>query len=137
MLDTALSAAKRRATADRSKSNRSSVTNGRRDFVEADGRSAWARRFRDLCGIYAAHIGGAPTPPQESLIRRIAALDVESEKMEGALAEGRKDDVDLELYNRVAGTMRRLLADLGFESSKRDITPNPLADHFARPVGKP
>lgn len=109
---------------------RSRVENGAL-FVEADARSAWARRFKGLCEVYAAHIGGNPTAPQLALIRRIASLDVECERLEGDMAEGRP--VDLDLYNRLAGSQRRLLDQLGFKAAARAGF-NPLADHFSRPV---
>ena len=103
-------------------------------FVEADGRSAWARRFRSLVEGYGAHIGGAPTLPQQALIRRIAALDIEAERIEGLMAEG--SPVDVAEYARQASTQRRLLQQLGFKASKAPLTPaeSPLAAHFAQPV---
>jgi hypothetical protein len=100
---------------------RSRVSNGSSLFVEADARSAWSRRFKDLVAIYAEHIGGNPTAPQSSLIRRIATLDCETEKMEGDLAEGKP--VDIDCYNRLCGNLRRLLEQLGFEATKRDSAP--------------
>lgn len=100
--------------------NRSRVENGAL-FITADGRSAWARRFRGLIETYTTHIGGKPTPPQVALIRRIATMDIEAEAMEGRLAEGQ--EIDRDLYNRQAGTQRRLLEQLGFEGSRREAVP--------------
>jgi len=102
---------------------RSRVSNARGLFVEADGRSAWARRFRDLCGVYTAHIGGNPTAPQTSLIRRIAGLDCELERLEGLLANGKRVEVDFDAYSRWSGQQRRLLEQLGFQAAQRDVTP--------------
>ncbi len=106
------------------------MTNGRSPFVEADARGPWARRFKDLCGLYSDHIGGAPTAPQLSLIRRIATLDIECERVEGLLAEGAKD-VDVDAYSRWSGNLRRLLEQLGFQETKRDKAPT-LDDIIAR-----
>lgn len=112
----------------------SRVGNGTSLFVEADARSAWARRFRDLVQGYSVHIGGAPTLPQQSLIRRIAAMDIEAERAEGCMASGQP--VSMSEYAKQAGGQRRLLAQLGFKASKPAITPadSPLAAHFASPL---
>jgi hypothetical protein len=37
---------------------RSRVSNGKRTFVEGDGRSPWARRWRDLIEAHVADMGG-------------------------------------------------------------------------------
>ena len=100
------------------------VTNGRSPFVEADARGPWARRFKDLCALYADHIGGNPTVPQQSLIRRIATIDIECERVEGLLAEGARD-LDFDAYSRWSGNLRRLLEQLGFQEMKRAKAPTP------------
>lgn len=111
--------------------NRSRVSNGATLFIEADGRSAWARRFADLVATYQEHAGGNVSAPTAALIRRIASLDLECERLEGELANGRPIDVDL--LNRLAGGQRRLLAQLGFQAAAR-VAVNPLSDYFSRPV---
>jgi hypothetical protein len=103
---------------------RSRVTNGRRLFVEADARSAWGRRFRDLLFLHCEDLGGAEnlSECQLSLIRRMATLEIELEKLEGNLAEGRT--IDLDVYGRVSGHLRRIVETLGVHRVKRDPTPN-------------
>lgn len=111
---------RRKKTAETLLSTRSRVENGAL-FIEADGRSAWARRFKGLLETYSRHIGGAPTQPQISLIRRIATMDIEAERVERMLAEGQR--VDTEAYTRAASAQRRLLEQLGFEQSAREDVP--------------
>ena len=76
----------------------SAVTSGRKLFVEGDGNSPWSRRYRDLIGGYAADLGGAEmlSEAQKSLIRRVSAIDLACEEMEGRMSQG--EDVDAELH---------------------------------------
>jgi len=102
---------------------RSRVTNQRSLFVESDARGAWPRRFRDLCEAHAADLGGLShlSEAQKSLIRRVATIETQLEKLEGALSEGKP--VDLDAYGRAAGQLRRLLETLGMKRIARDVTP--------------
>lgn len=119
--------------------NRSKVTNERLRgrvttkslFVEGDGRTPWARRYRDLVALYADDAGGLATLPELklSLIRRAAALTVECERLEGELAEGKA--VDIELLARTSSHLRRIAESIGLDRVKRDVTPS-LADIAAR-----
>lgn len=119
---------------DASKRKRSSVTNGTKAFIEGDGNSPWYRRFKDLLALHVEDLGGPEllSEAQISLCRRAATLEVELERIEGQLSLG--NDADLDAYNRHAGGLRRILETLGVERVKRDVTPNPLADHFSRPA---
>lgn len=116
--------ASRSSTDDRPKKTRSRVTNGRSLFAEADARGPWARRFRDLCEAHVNDLGGAVllSEAQRSLVRRASTIEVELEKLEGALAEG--EPVDLDGYGRAAAQLRRILESLGLERRARDITPD-------------
>jgi hypothetical protein len=61
----------------------SQVTTGKRCFVDlGDGRSAWGRRWRDLCLSHANDLGGTEilTEVQVSIIKRVAALECEWRK---------------------------------------------------------
>jgi hypothetical protein len=108
----------------RARTVRSAVTNRKRLFVEGGGRSAWARRYRDLLELHADDLGGAGllSEAQHSLIRRVATLEIELERLEGRLSEG--NDVDLDVYARTASHLRRILETLGIERAKRDVTPD-------------
>ena len=92
----------------------SRVSNGSALFVEKiDGRSPWSRRFRDLIELHLADLGGPDNvnEAQCALIRRIATLECECERLEGDFAKpdriaGMKA---LDLYSRLSNTLRRLL----------------------------
>jgi hypothetical protein len=102
--------------------NRSAVTNGRSLFIERiDGRSPWARRFRDLLELHVSDLGGpeACSEAQCSLIRRVAALEVELERMEGQFARAPAKADALDLYQRMTNTLRRTLQALGLERKAR------------------
>ena len=104
---------------------RSRVSNGNGLFVERiDGRSLWARRFRDLLELHVTDLGGPDvcSEGQCSLIRRIAALEVELERLEGKWAKdgGCTDASALDLYQRMTNTLRRTLQALGLERRPRE-----------------
>jgi hypothetical protein len=118
------------------RSKRSQATNGTRYFaVGGVGNSAWTRRFRDLNHAYQEDKGGADhiSAAQKSLIRRVATLEVELESMEAVLSEG--GYVDIELYGRITGHLRRVLETLGLERKARDaneITLRTYTDQMQR-----
>src|SRR5689334_13287246 len=90
---------------------RSKVTNGRSLFVAGgDGRGAWARRLRDVVEAHVSDLGGADniSEAERSIVRRIATLTVELERLEAKFAIGKGSDSDLDLYQRAAGNLRRL-----------------------------
>jgi hypothetical protein len=83
----------------------SPVTGGKRVFLDslADGRSAWARRWRDIVLLHTADLGGYETlsEAQISLCKRAATLETQLESWEGQMSTGQP--VDIELY----GGLRR------------------------------
>lgn len=110
---------------------RSRVTNARLKnrvstkalWADVDGRTPWARRYRDLVALFADDAGGLETMPEIklSLIRRAAALTVECERLEGDLAEGK--NVDIDALARVSSHLRRIAESIGLDRVKRDLTP--------------
>jgi hypothetical protein len=71
--------------APRPRNNRSAVSNGRRTFAaEADGRSVWTRRWRDLVIAHLVDLGGEEiaSAAQVALARQAATLEIELEKQE-------------------------------------------------------
>jgi hypothetical protein len=113
--------------------NRARVTNGKCLLPHVDGRSAWARRFRDIVGAYAADQGGDDglSEGRRSIIRRCACLQTELELLETRFAlAGGAEAGDLDLYQRTAGNLRRLLEALGLDRQPKDITPD-LASYIA------
>lgn len=132
------------ALALHSPSNRARVTNARMKkgalsakalFVSADGRSPWARRYRDLVAQLASDAGGieALSELKLSLVRRAAALTLECERMEDALASGKSVDVDT--LARVAGHLRRICETIGIDRAARQ-SKTTIADIAARHAAK-
>jgi hypothetical protein len=115
----------------RSITNRSAVTNGA-ILPGVDGRSAWARRLRDLIELHVADLGGADniSEAEKAIVRRAATLICELERMEVefAVAEGSSESA-LEVYQRAANSMRRLLESVGLQRRSRDVTPT-LAEYL-------
>jgi hypothetical protein len=108
---------------------RSAVTNGRRLFVIGNGKSPWARRWRDLVEAHAGDIDHRGieylTTAQQSLVRRVATIEVQLEAVEGQLSEGKA--ADLTAYASASGHLPRLLETLGIERRQpKDVTPDPL-----------
>jgi hypothetical protein len=114
---------------------RSAVTNGSAILTDTDGRSLWARRFRDLCALHTADLGGLDqiSEGEKALIRRCACLNVELERLETQFADvGQADLQSLETYQRASNSLRRLLQALGLERRARDVGPT-LSDILRGP----
>ena len=103
---------------------RSRVTTGRAVFVEGDGYSRWARRYRDLISAHCQDLGGVDllSEAQLSLIRRASTLELECEQAEGKLSMGQ--EIDLDLYQRMLNSLRRALETLGIERRAKTVTPD-------------
>lgn len=87
--------------------HRSRLTNGSVLLSGVDGRSIWARRFRDLIEMHVEDLGGndAVSAAERSIIRRASALTVELERMESRFAlDGEASPEALDLYSRTAAT---------------------------------
>jgi hypothetical protein len=104
----------------RSKRPRSAVTSGRKLFVEGNPNSAWARRFADLVKGHVSDLGGRSnmSEAQFALVKKAAALETETEQLEGRMSLG--EEVDLNTYGRAASHLRRILETLGLERKARD-----------------
>lgn len=118
------------------KTHRSRVTNGKALLAGVDGRSLWARRFRDLLNLHIADLGGedAITEAERAILRRAAALMTELERLEVQFANSEGADADsLDLYSRTTNTLRRTLQTVGLERRSKDVTPPDPLD-YAREV---
>ena len=118
---------------------RSKVTNGRRVFaVGGDGRGAWTRRWKDIVELHVADAGGRELMSEAmlSLCRRAATLEIQLEQLECCMSQG--DDVDIEIYGRIASHLRRILETLGVERKARPVNDGSavLSDYFSRPPPK-
>lgn len=109
---------------------RSRISNGSSLLPGVDGRSTWVRRLRDLIGLHTSDLGGddAVSEAERSIVRRIATLEVELERMEvGFAVTGQAQPAQLDLYQRTANSLRRLLESVGLERRAREL-PESLAD---------
>ena len=109
---------------------RSKITNGTAFLPGIDGRSAWIRRAKDLIAEHVADLGGPDntSAAERSITRRIAVLSVELENLEARFATaGSASADDLDLYQRTANSLRRLLEAVGLQRRARDVTPDPLS----------
>jgi hypothetical protein len=127
----------RRRLADVKSQGRARISNGSAFLgPEADGRSVWARRARDVYHDHLSDVGGEDnaSAAERSIIRRAAILTVELERLETRFAAaGEASERDLDLYQRSAGNLRRLLESVSLRRRPRNVTPDPLA--FARTYG--
>ncbi len=106
---------------------RSRVSNGSALLPGVDGRSCWARRFRDLIALHTADLGGSDyvTAAEASIIRRAAAITVELERLEQRFAtDDATDPATLDQYQRAANSLRRLLESVGLKRRITDVTPS-------------
>jgi hypothetical protein len=102
----------------------SRVTTGAQLFLDRiDGRSALARRYRDVLAQLVAALDGAPTDAQAMLCRRAATLSVWCEQAESDMAGGAA--LDISTYNTSSNTLRRTLAELGLVKPRTAPTPKP------------
>jgi hypothetical protein len=119
----------RRTAQERKVHGRARVSNGNALLGPgiADERSVWCRRLRDLIAEHVADLGGIDntSAAERSLIRRVATLTVELERLEAKFAAaGEAAATDLDLYQRSTGNLRRLLQTLGLQKRARDVTPS-------------
>ena len=110
---------------------RSSITNGSTLFGgNVDERLPYARRYRDLMGLYLDDLGGphAVSEAERAIIRRAVTLTVQCEIMEARFArqEGDVGKTRLDLYGRTANSLRRLLEATGIHRRVNSIIPDPL-----------
>ena len=118
---------------------RSAVTNGSAVLPGVDGRSTWVRRLRDLMALHIADLGGdgAISEAERSIVRRAATLTVELERLElGFATDGESSAAQLDLYQRTANSLRRLLESVGLKRRARDITPPNVDQYLSHQAGK-
>ena len=132
-------ASKRQATSKDKRSNtmrpsrlykpmaRSRVTNGVSILPNVDGRTLWVRRYRDINALLLSDRGGdeAASEAEKMLIRKAACIAVELERRETQFAEaGEASDNQIEVYQRSANSLRRLLESIGLKRSAKTIGPS-------------
>lgn len=110
---------------------RSRVTNGTRSLEGIDGRSAGARRFRDLMESYGTDLGGLQhlSEAERALVKQAASVTIRAEQLQAAIVRGEAVNPD-ELI-RLSNTSRRLLASI-----RRRAAPKPtLSGYLAAKQG--
>jgi hypothetical protein len=96
-----------RAVAATRPTSRSRISNRGAALPGVDGHSTWVRRLRDLIESHTSDLGGedAVSEAERSIIRRIATLTVELERMEVEFAAASSAQPDqLDLYQRTVIT---------------------------------
>jgi hypothetical protein len=101
---------------------------------DVDGRSAKARRYRDVMNQLTSDLGGDPSGGQSAIIRRASTLIVVCEQAEAEMLAG--GILDLAEFTTAANSLRRLLSDLGLERRAKDITPS-LSQYLTSESRKP
>ncbi len=113
------------ATAAPPPATRSRVTNNPAAFLQGvDGRSALARRFRDVLAELVSDMGGVEVTSEgeRQLARRAATLSVMAEQTEAAWAAG--DEVDTDTYVVITNALGRALGRIGLRRRARNVTPD-------------
>jgi hypothetical protein len=113
---------------------RSRITNGSALLPGVDGRSAWIRRCKDVIESHLSDLGGEDntSAAERSIIRRASVMTVELERMEAIFAvAGEAKPEQLDLYQRTAANLRRLLEAIGLQRRSKDVTPPDPLDYAA------
>jgi hypothetical protein len=116
---------------------RSRITNHRDLLPGVNGRSAAARRFRDLVSCYIADLGGLDrcSEIKLGLLRRLAAATVQAELLEARMVNGEK--VDVTQLCTLASTTLRIAWRLGLERVPRTVgAPTQLGEYLNLRYGK-
>ncbi len=124
--------ADRPSIAPRLPSTRSAVSNGKRPFASADGRSSGARLLRDRERDLAETLGGmASLSPGEKLrVQACALVSCRVEQLRSAVARGAADVVSDEDLVRITGRLSRELAALDrLAAAKCKAAPAPAGLH--------
>ena len=120
------SSADRASVVRRKDRQKSRITNGSALLPGVDGRSPWVRRCKDIIAAHLSDLGGEDntSAAERSLVRRASVLTTELERLEVKFALAGEADVDdLDLYQRTAGNLRRLLEAVGLQRRTRDVLP--------------
>ena len=98
------------------------ITNGSQLLPGCDHRSSRMRRLRDLIGAHLADLGGRDLVSEAEfcLVRRAALLTLELELLEARFeANDGAKAAELECYQRVASSLRRLIESVGPQAASQ------------------
>jgi hypothetical protein len=108
----------------KTRAQRSKVTNNGSLLPHTDGRSAFARRFKDVASQILADHGHNASETTQQLIRRFAGCACIAELNEAALANG--DPINIAEHCQLVSTMTRVAARIGVDRVPVDITNDPI-----------
>lgn len=113
--------------------NRSRITNGRELLPGLDGRTALARRFRDISNAIAVDQGGADrmSEVRQQLVRRFSALCCLAEKMEAELASGA--NINVVEHCAMSSALVRIATRLGLGRKAKEI---PALQDYLKGAGR-
>jgi cell division septum initiation protein DivIVA len=114
---------------------RSRITNQSKMVLGLDGRSAEARRYRDIAAALADDLRGpaALSESQRTIVMQIATLQVQAERVQSSILNGER--IDEEQFTRLSNAILRALKRLGIKShQQRDATPS-LSQYLAASAG--
>ena len=99
------------------------MTNHKDLLPGLDGRSATARRFRDLVNAFVADMGGLDrcSEIKLGLLRRLAAATVQAELLEARMVNG--EQIDIGQLCTLASTTVRIASRLGVERRTKPVLP--------------
>lgn len=91
-------------------------------LADADGRSLWARRFKDVLSEIISDLGGNDglSEGQRQIARRCATISLACESLECRAAKG--EQIDLDQYGQLTDRLGRAFQRLGLERKPRDVT---------------
>ena len=119
--------ARRAPSAPDPRTNRSRVTNGAAFPRGVDGRSAAARRWKDLYRSYRSALPGSPTAAQDAFLRALASAGLALETVAAQQAQGAA--VDTERLVALARLQDRLMERLGIAPAPPEPErPIPITD---------
>jgi hypothetical protein len=101
---------------------RSRLSNGTKLLPDLDGRSAMARRFKDITSAVLTDQGGADQCSESrlQLVRRFAAAAVLAERMEARLANG--EEINIAGHGLLCSTLVRIAQRIGINRVPRDVS---------------
>jgi hypothetical protein len=135
-MESALNSSAGRAVVERRSKLRSRIGNGKDLLPDIDGRSAMARRFKDITGAVLADQGGADQCSESrlQLVRRFAAAAVLAEQMESRIANG--EQINIAEHAQLCSTLVRIAQRIGLNRVPRDVSPT-LSDYLQQQAEEP
>lgn len=103
------------------KNLRSRVSNGAVILPGVDGRSALARRFRDIAGQITTDLGGADRMSEVKcqLVRRFAGAAALAEQLEAKVANGQP--IDISEHSALTSSLVRIANKIGVTRSMKKL----------------